>query len=145
MPLLYNLLLAERCGERDDGRGELIDDYRDRVGEWAQREAEEEPYAIEALWQFMAGQGIHARPPQRDFMEKWGERIREIGAHAVADDASLRRLVADREQTLKGPHGRLVNDSRLLDWNGSVGVGRMDFRWSRIRGLLRDLHRGLAN
>lgn len=145
MPLLYNLLLAERCREREDGRGELIDDYRDRIGEWAQREAEEGPYEVEALWQFVAGQGTPVRPPQRDFVERWGERIREIGAQAVADDGTLRGLVAEREQTLKGPRARLINDTRLLDWNGSVGVGRMDFRWSRVRGLLRDLHRGLAS
>ena len=145
MPLLYNLLLAERCRERNDSRGELIDDYRSRIAEWGQREAEEEPYGAEALWQFIAERGTHARPPQRDFVKRWGERISEIGAGAVADDDTLRRLVADREQTLKGPRARLINDSRLLDWNGSVGVGRMDFRWSRVRGLLRDLHRGLGN
>ena len=145
MPLLYNLLLAERCRERNDSRGELTDDYRSRVAEWGQREAEEEPYEAEALWPFIAERGTHARPPQKDFVKRWGERLSEIGARAVADDGTLRRLVADREKTLKGPRARLINDSRLLDWNGSVGVGRMDFRWSRVRGLLRDLHRGLRS
>ena len=145
MPLLYNLLLAERCRERNDSRGELIDDYRGRIAEWGQREAEEEPYETEALWQFIAERGTHARPRQRGFVKRWAERLSEIRAGAVADDDTLRRLVADREQTLKGPRARLINDSRLLDWNGSVGVGRMDFRWSRVRGLLRDLHRGLES
>lgn len=145
MPLLYNLLLAERWEERRKDRGELIDDYRSRIAEWARQEAEERPYRAETLWQFIVGQPTNVRPHQRRFVEGWGERIREIGARAVADDGILRRLVADRERTLKGPRARLINDSRLLDWNGSVGVGRMDFRWARVRGLLRDLHRGLAS
>ena len=144
MPLVYNLLLAEQCYEHGDDRGELIDDYRARIAEWAKRESEEAPYDTEVLWRFIAGQATHARRPQKDFVERWGERIRQIGAQAVADDGTLRRLVANREQTLKGPRARLINKSRLLDWNGSVGVGRMDFRWSRVRGLVRDLHRGLA-
>ena len=74
MPLLYNLLLAERCQEREDGRGELIDDYRGRIGEWAQREAEEGPYEAEALWLFLSPNRRTPvrRLPQKNFVEELG-------------------------------------------------------------------------
>jgi hypothetical protein len=32
----------------------------------------------------------------------------------------------------------------LLDFTRGVGLGRMDFRWFRVRQLLIDLHRGFA-
>lgn len=146
MPLLYNLLLAERCvGRPGDDRGELVEGYRAQLDEWGQREAVEKPYDIEELWQFVDGQPTRARPEQRRFVERWADRIREIGADRVAEDDVVRRLVANRESALKGPRARLVNEARLLDWNGSVGVGRMGFRWSRVRTLLQDLHRGLRS
>ena len=57
----------------------------------------------------------------------------------------LHHLVEQRELQLKGGRARLANQGRLLDWSGSVGVGRMDFRWFRVRQLLIDLHRGLES
>lgn len=146
MPLLYNLLLAKRCREREqqDERGKLVDHYREAIAQWAQREAEEEPYDPEALWQFLDAQPMQPRPAQRHFVERWAERIRKLDTRAVADDRALQQLVADRERVLKGKRARLVNDARLLEWNAGTGVGRMDFRWARVRTLLQDLHRGLA-
>ena len=73
----------------------------------------------------------------------WASRVAEVGASQVDDDEFLRRLVERRELQLKGQRARLANKGRLLDWSGRVGVGRMDYRWFRVRQLLIDLHRGL--
>ena len=62
----------------------------------------------------------------------------------MTDDDRSRTLVTERELRLKGARARLANQSRLRDWSPGVGVGRMDFRWFRVRQLLVDLHRGLA-
>ena len=62
----------------------------------------------------------------------------------VADDPSLRTLVTERELRLKGARARLANPNRLREWTPGVGVGRMDFRWVRVRQFMLDLHRGLA-
>ena len=51
---------------------------------------------------------------------------------------ALIAAIEDRES-------RLANANRLLDWSGSVGVGRMGFRWFRVRQLLTDLHGGLKS
>ena len=144
IPLLYNLLLAERRHADHGGDGELIDRYRAELAEWAASEAGEDVYEPDVLWDFVACCGGRVPGPQHRFVEAWSRRITETSPDTVADDERLRRLVEDREYRLKGARARLVNPNRLLDWNGRAGVVRMDFRWIRVRQLLIDLHRGLA-
>ena len=144
MPLLYNLLLAERLHFDHGGDEEPVDRYRAEFSEWATREAEEQDYDPASLWAFAASRGARMPALQHRFVESWSKRIAEIPPTRVTEDQSLRVLIANREQQLKGKRARLVNTGRLLDWNGAVGVGRMDFRWHRVRRLLLDLHQGLS-
>ena len=143
-PLLYNLLLAERRHEEHGRDDDLVDRYRAELAEWTAREAEEDAYDPNGLWEFVTSRGGRLPSLQRHFVERWAKRITEIVPDAVADDGRLRRLIEERERQLKGGRARLVNPGRLLDWNGRAGVGRMDFRWRRVRQLLIDLHRGLG-
>ena len=83
-------------------------------------------------------------PLQRNFVEAWRARLSDIGPAAIVDDRTLRTLIENRERQLKGPRARLHNPARLLDWSGQVGVGRMNFRWHRVRQMLLDLHGGLT-
>ena len=147
-PLLYNLMLAERrhtlLGNEKDA--ELIERYRLALTEWAAREAAESPFRPEDLWLLVAHQGGTLPARQRRFVETWGQRIAQEGPEAVGADQSLRDLIHRREVDLKGKkRARMEDQGRLLDWSGSVGVGRMSFRWDRVRQLLKDLHEGLAN
>ena len=146
IPLLYNLLLAERRhADHDvDGDGDLIERYRAELAQWADLEAKEDTYDSHVLWDLVARNGGRLPSPQRDFVEAWSKWIAEEGPSAVTDGDWLRKLVADRERRLKGARARLANPNRLLDWNGRSGVVRMDFRWVRVRQLLIDLHQGLA-
>ena len=144
MPLLYNLLLAERRVSEHGGNDELVEQYRAELAEWAVREAEEDRYDPIELWRFVTSRGVRLPSPQRRFVESWSKRLGEIAQDAIADDGSLRALVENRERQLKGRRARLANPGRLLDWNGRVGIGRMNFRWHRVRQLLLDLHQGLA-
>ena len=145
MPLLYNLLVAERRNDKlatDDTA--TIDKYRENLAEWRVREANEPPYQPDILWQLLDRRGVRLRSPQRRFVERWAQRIAELEPGAVAGDGSLRSLIYNRELQLKGARARLANANRLLDWQPGVGVGRMDFRWVRVRRLLIDLHRGIG-
>ena len=145
MPMLYNLLLAERRGSEDGGDDELVEQYRAELAKWAGREAKEDYYDPNGLWRFVVSRGVRLPSPQRRFVESWSRRLAEIAPHAIADDRRLRTLIENRERQLKGRRARLVNPGRLLDWNGRVGIGRMNFRWHRVRQLLFDLHQGLAS
>jgi hypothetical protein len=144
-PLLYNLLLAERSHELHGTHEKLIEEYRQRIASWGEDEAQEEHFEPKALWSLMAREGARVVEPQRRFVEAWTSRLTQTDPRAIGDDEELRALVANRELKLKGNRARLVNEGRLLDWSGGVGLGRMDFRWSRVRQLVIDLHEGLAS
>ena len=146
MPLLYNLLVAERRREvlDADEADDHVELYREKLGEWAAREAgEERRFAPDELWDLVVRRGGRLPYPQRLFVESWTRRLAELTPGRVADDDRLRRLIEDRERRLKGARARLANRNRLVDWRPG-GVGRMDFRWSAVRQFLIDLHRGLA-
>lgn len=144
MPLLYNLLLAERFLSAHGGDEESVEQYRQEIGQWAVQEAEEGSFDPAELWSFAVSRHVRVPRLQRDFVEAWSTRLPEIGPAAVADDRTLRALIENREGQLKGPRARLRNQARLLDWSGRAGVGRMNFRWHRVSRMLQDLHGGLA-
>lgn len=144
MPLLYNLLVAERHRQEFGGEEGWIDRYRENLAAWEGREAKEPPYDPSAMWDFVGSRRTRLPEKQRRFVEGWSHRLVEIGVRGTVDDGILRNLVANREMQLKGRRARLANSTRLLHYNGRVGVGRMDFRWFRVRRLLIDLHQGLA-
>ena len=147
MPLVYNLVVAERrrdvLGVDDD---EWVDEFRSALAEWAEEEANEQyPFVPDTLWDLVRVRGGRLPHPQSLFIESWSQRIAELRPDEVADDRRLRMLISERELRLKGARARLANRSRLLEWTPGVGVGRMDFRWTRVRQFLSDLHRGLAS
>lgn len=146
LPLLYNLLLAqlrlERHGESNDE--ERAARYRAEIAEWADREAAEARFSPQELWAFMARSRSNLTNPLRQFLESWSDRLAEIGPASIAEDIELARLIQLREQRLKGARARFTNEGRLLDFTRGVGLGRMDFRWFRVRQLLIDLHQGFA-
>ncbi len=144
MPLLYNLLLAERFLSEHGGDDEAVERYRQEIDEWAAQEADEESFDPARLWTFARSRHVHVPRLQRPFVEAWSTRLPEVGPTAIADDPTLRDLIENREQQLKGSRARLHNPARLLDWSGRVGVGRMNFRWHRVSRMLLDLHGGLA-
>ena len=144
MALLYNLLLAERFRAEHGGDDALIDRYRQEIAEWAAREAAEDHHDPRHLWTFAASRKVRVPGLQRLFVEAWSKQLADIDPVAIPEDQHLRSMIETRERQLKGPRARLRNPARLLDWNGRVGVGRMNFRWHRVRQMLLDLHRGLA-
>ena len=143
IPLLYNLIVAERRRDvLDSNETESIDEFRAALAEWAVRESDEaRRFEPAALWELAARRGRRTPSPQRVFVESWSRRIAELAPNRVADDDRLRALVTEREFRLKGARARLANRNRLVDWSPGVGVGRMDFRWVRVRQFLIDLHR----
>lgn len=147
--LLYNLLLAETrsalTGDPNGTDSDHIEHYRARIHEWAAREDDEAAFDPNALWALAAQRGFKIKTPQKRFVECWAAEVNGAGAASVADCDALRQLIEKRERALKGGRARTVNRSRLLDWRGGAGVGRMLFRWPQVRQILTDLHQRLAN
>lgn len=123
-----------------------MDKYRAELAEWGKRESLEAPFDPESLWRLVVLQGGKVLERQRTFITTWSRRLVTEGAGHAADDEVLRSLIKNREIQLKGTRrARMTSQARLLDWSGRVGVGRMTFRWSQVRQLITDLHRGLAS
>ena len=142
-PLLYNLLLAERTYEHFGRNEERVAEYRELLEDWGAREAQEAPFQPAELWSVVARSGARSPTRQRRFVETWTRLLAEAHPRRAADAPNLCRLIEAREAGLKGPRARLRNPERLSSWKGASGVGRMDFRWHRVRVLLSDLQRGL--
>ncbi|MFC8596832.1 DUF6361 family protein [Isoptericola sp. NPDC057191] len=149
--LLYNLLVAERYVASGYTRVEdpvaafhqqyadWLDDvhaHRDLLDDW-------DASAFGALVE-----GATGRVPvrAREFVVAWTTAVH----NSAVDDAALnpahplRGLVAQRERTTKRGQSRLTNDKMLGAWNGASGTGPLTFRWSQVRGIITDIHEGLA-
>jgi hypothetical protein len=142
--LLYNLMLAEL--RRDD---ELIRPYRKDLEKWAvdidALRAEIADWKLNDVWAVVRTQGRSLGLPTQAFVERWLHGVRERGPRAVfADGAPERALVRDREVRLKGPRARLASQRHLELWGGGSGTGRLDYRWTGTRVILRDIFAGLA-
>ncbi|PWN54870.1 DUF6361 family protein [Abyssibacter profundi] len=144
LPLFYNLLLAERKRDEHQGDTDLIERYRAEAQRWIQEELQESPFDTKGFENFMILRGRSISTPQSRFLNAWADRVRLCG-ESLVDDRNVRDLIERRERQLKGHRARLFNSVRLQQWDGGVGVGRMEFRWSSVRQLLKDLHQGLAN
>ena len=146
MPLVYNLMLAERRGNLFGDADDWVGGYSADCADWAVREAsEEEAFDPQMLWALLDSRGMPANFRQRTFVQAWASRLAQIGPEKASTDDTVRDLIADRERLLKGRHrARLVNDDLLVDWRGESGVGRMDFNWFRAREMLAELKRGLG-
>ena len=91
MPLLYNLVVAERRREvLDSDEAESIEEFRGDLAEWATREADERTYQPDALWELVTRRGGRLPYSQRLFVESWSQRIAELEPDEVADDDRLR-------------------------------------------------------
>ena len=143
MPLLYNLLLAERLAKlvKEPKEEVSVDTYRAFWSEWAGREASENVYDLKPLLSVVGGLAQR----QREFIEGWTARLAVVGVREAVDDPQLRRLIVAREHTLKKARARIANTKRLLVWQGNSGTGRMDFNWFRVRRMLIDLRQGFAS
>lgn len=138
--VLYNLLLAEAAKATQLGghyRG-LLEAWADELRGSGACVGWDRP----GLWRLVRGRNPRISPPTNGFVERWA-KLAAGRAAGIADDATARRLVADRELQLKGPRARLANPRALDQWRGESGLRRMDFRWAIGTRIVTDIHDGL--
>lgn len=145
-PLLYNLLLARRA-QRED----RIAEYEDALETWSTglNRTALASWSVPDFWSTVC-RTRRINPGARGFVNRWIDHARS-GALNVrergtpADDSVPARLVRRREKALKRERSRFRNRRMLDQWSGGAGVYRMDFRWYRVRGYLRELAAGLGH
>lgn len=140
-PLLYNLLLA-RCAQR------RIADYQQKLKNWSDRLGSIDDWSMEDFW-FTVRRRRRINQGAQDFVNRWIDLVRtgalDIARHGFpTDNSGPARLVRRREKALKRERSRFLNRGLLDQWDGGAGVYRMGYRWSNVRGYLRELAAALG-
>lgn len=141
--LLYNLMLSELQLHE-----QRIETYRDRLNDWATDVESLGPgladWRLEEVWNVVWAEGRSPSLPTQWFVRNWVHELQHQGPAAVSGDRSRARgLVLERETQVKRSRARLTNRRHLELWGGQSGTGRMDYRWSAARRILRDIFDGL--
>ncbi|MDQ6613357.1 MAG: DUF6361 family protein [Actinomycetota bacterium] len=142
--LLYNLLLARRCGEIGIPEAEKdVDGFTADLDDWAadidRRTGELRGWDRDEFWQMIAVQNPRISPLTHHFVETWVALALSGRAASVAADSDMCRVVSDRERQQKKAQSRLVNDRLLRQWGGGSGIDPLTYRWAQVRRLLTDV------
>ena len=140
--LLYNLMLAEFL---EDEQG--IESHAAALGAWSETIAAAEPelasWDREAMWNRLSAANPRLRRRTREFTERW--HVIATGEHGtpLRADAEARRLIKEREHSLKGPRSRLTY-AEARDYRGGYPTSaRLEYRWSQVRRITADILEGL--
>ncbi len=124
-PLLYNLMLAERAGNKD-----REEQYQEDLMAWAGRiERASEAIANwdqSRFWRLVVEGGGRVGLGTEDSSHTgslW--HLPSSQAKGMTKSKAARQLIAQREKALKGEQARLTNQRALERWNGAAGTGRM--------------------
>ena len=154
-PVLYNLLLARRlyAGTRPRERADSEDKvahYEGQLAKWSRGldRSALAGWSGDGFWATVAA-SARINPGTKAFVSAWIGHVKagDLDVHrhgAPADESEAATLVRRREKALKGVRSRFRNKKMLAEWGGGSGMGRMDFRWSVVRGFLRELGEGLG-
>lgn len=142
--LLYNLMLAQKRDEAD-----WIEAYREGLSDWAaemsRRRTAHESWNFGEFWRHVAQGNPRVPARTRVFVESW-RAIAMESPNAVARTERARKLISERESTLKGPLARLRSARQLELWRGSSGTRQMDYRWTRpVRTMIGEIRSGLES
>ena len=134
--LLYNLMLAERCGNKD-----WVARYRQELAEWKNYEFDRAAithWSLDDFWCCIQHANHRVRDRTRLFVCRWCE-LADEKAGEFADLQTARDLVREREESLKRSQSRFVNRAVLDKWGGRSGADRLNFRWREANSHIRDL------
>ncbi|USQ75662.1 DUF6361 family protein [Ornithinimicrobium cryptoxanthini] len=138
-PILYNLLLA-----RDKSWADGVDRYTELFLAWASYEETRQAAGTwdgEDFWRCLSQARWRLNTSTRAYVDTWVGLVRE--GRDLTSDPAAEKLIRDRELRLKGRRSRFVNADALEAWEGGNGMGRMLYRWSETKQLVRDIHQGL--
>lgn len=148
--ILYNLLLAERCGKLGiEDKAALADEYRERLDAWT-AELDDPSLGIrtwdlDEFWTLIDAQQPHLELDQRQFVDEWITRTQRLDGGAIVKDKDLAELVRRQERSRKRAQARLYNDAAARQWGGTSGMARLSYRWPVARDQIIDICDGLES
>ncbi len=131
----YNWLLQKRFGQssllatRQQDWEAWVDEMQQF--DWAQ-------WNTDFLWEVVEQHGSKPKADTRNFVNGWIQQARSATPNTAACD----ELVSFQERAIKGPRARLRPYAKDVDIGEWVGLKGLDFRFSQVRDLVRDIRRG---
>ena len=146
--LLYNLMLSREV-PHDTGR-EWEQEYTKLFDTWTQslvsRSSEIAAWSLPHLWDTLDTLETKLHPATKAFVERWValcrghmDSLERLVHNPVALD-----LITQRERLLKRAKARLGNPRALEIWTGSAGTAQLQYRWSTVKVLVKDIASGLG-
>ena len=136
--LLYNLMLAE--GLEDDERH---DEFTGRAGDWLDvvdaNQDELQTWDRAAMWRRLLSANPRLRPRTREFTDTWYMLAKKRPLQLFDGDNEGRRLIRERERTLKGMRARLSYAEARDNRRGYPTSARLEFRWSQVKRIAVDI------
>ncbi len=142
--ILYNLFLGELDPRRDD----VIKNCEAMLEEWfallSERRQALTNWDREDFWKLLSEQMKAPSIATHQFVENWCRRVLSGNPATLRADEGVKRFIFNREAEIKGALARCNNRHSREMWGGDAGLGRLGFRWSNARVLLRDISDGLV-
>lgn len=142
--ILYNLYL----GELDPRRDSVIENCDDMLEDWLGLITERRQPLLnwdrEDFWKLLSERLYVPSTATRLFVDEWCRRVLSGNPTTLRGAESTKELIFSREAQIKGALARCNNRRSREMWKGDAGLGRLDFRWSNARVVLRDIAAGLA-
>ena len=140
--ILYNLMLAQT----EPVRAELVGDLREVFEGWRveikSRESQLRSWSRPEFWAAVSDVGSRPSQATRNFVDAWLDVVINANDRREIENAQAARdLISSRERRLKGPLARLHNPRARELWNGSSGLGRLEYRWANAQVMINDMLR----
>lgn len=138
--VLYNVMLAEFL-EHDD----TFDKYSNDLAEWfteiQENRDELARWDRAAMWRRLRSSNPRLRTASIVFADRWYTLAMELTRPPLhhEENREARRLVRERELTLKGLRARLTYREARDITRGYPTSARLDFRWSAARQIAADI------
>jgi hypothetical protein len=140
--VLYNLELAR---ERDDT--ELSKEFQETLEEWTDTmrtlQTHIRSFELEHFWTLIPTIERSIPYSTRAFVAQWFD-VALAASLGASDSSASRRMVRERERSLKKTQSRFDNRVALAQWAGSSGLMMLNYRWRNASTLLQDLRDGLT-
>lgn len=148
--LLYNWLVAERYVDEgftrvEDPIARYAVAYADWLGQLNASASALAEWTSDAFWALVDPAGTRVSFWSREFVNSWVEAVRSREVEDALSDPGerLKRLIGNRERSIKKTQSRLTNAKLLGGWSGASGTGQLVYRWPQVRRIVADIHDGL--
>jgi hypothetical protein len=138
--ILYNLMLARM----EPVRAELVEELSAIFEQWhlemKARHRELREWNRPEVWATVSRAGGAPSHQTRAFVDEWlNHLLTSLASDGQIDSDHAHEVISTRERRLKGALARLHNPRARELWNGSSGLGRLEYRWANAQILINDL------